>query len=496
MFDSVEELSAKLAATGYFIDPIMTMDIFLAGKLRKPLILEGPAGSGKSLIARTLAETLSCDFQNLSLADIKQEHLGASGRRVREIWEHARTHRPSIIFIDECDGVFGRRGAAETDVIAADVVGSFLPEWDGIEQISGIMLIGATNKRGMLDDAIISRFGWEMEVPLPGAAERRKILEQELRANRIEMELPDATASLTQGMSGRDIRNLAAATKSLAYPSAPTAQHLVKAAGSTRNRGNAQVGRAETWDSLALEPAALERLKLVSALLRDAEKWRAQGVGVPNSLLLTGSDGGIKRQLAQTLSNESGLTFLAPTLSDFKANYSGQSANRVKLFFERARASSPAIVFLDRLDMVAPNRNVANATDALSNEIIGQLAQECERTRFSDGHVFLLGATSNPDQVDPEVLDCFQERMAVTLPNRDARIKLFTRLLTDKKIDFSLDDGAVLLAQLIEGKGLDSRDIENSVQAAQQKALLRAVRNGGPEHYSITLDDFEPLQTA
>jgi SpoVK/Ycf46/Vps4 family AAA+-type ATPase len=122
------------------------------------------------------------------------------------------------------------------------------------------------------------------------------------------------------------------------------------------------------------------------------------------------------------------------------------------------------------------------------------LAQECERAQFNDGHVFLLGATSNPEQVDPEVLDCFQERMAVTLPNRDARIKLFTRLLTDKKIDFSLDDGAVLLAELTDGKSFDSRDIENSVQAAQQKALLRAVRNGGPEHYSIALDDFEPLQ--
>jgi SpoVK/Ycf46/Vps4 family AAA+-type ATPase len=479
------------------LDILRRMELFENGDPAAPrgLLLHGPTGSGKSLIARTLAQTLNCDFQNLSLADIKQEHLGASGRRVREIWEQARTHRPSIIFIDECDGVFGRRGAAETDVIAADVVGSFLPEWDGIEQTPGIMVIGATNKRSMLDDAIISRFGWEMEVPLPGAAERRKILEQELRANHIEMELPEDTAWLTQGMSGRDIRTLAAATKSLAYPNAATYVHLQEAAGTARKRGNAQVGRAETWDSLALEPSALERLKLVSALLRDAEKWRAQGVGVPNSLLLTGSDGGIKRQLAQTLSNESGLTFLAPTLSDFKANYSGQSGNRVKLFFEGARASSPAIVFLDRLDMIAPNRNVANATDALSNEVIGQLAQECERTQFSEGHVFLLGATSNPDQVDPEILDCFQERMAVTLPNRDARIKLFTRLLTDKKIDFSLDDGAVLLAELTEGQSLDSRDIENSVQAAQQKALLRAVRNGGPEHYSMSLDDFDLLQS-
>jgi SpoVK/Ycf46/Vps4 family AAA+-type ATPase len=479
------------------LDILRRMELFENGDPAAPrgLLLHGLSGTGKSLVGRTLAETLNCDFQKLSLADIKQEHLGASGRRVREIWERARANRPSIIFIDDCEGVFGRRGAAETDVIAADVVVSFLPEWDGIEQTPGIMVIGATNKRSMLDDAIISRFGWEMEVPLPGALERLRILEQELRANRIEIELPEDIASLTQGMSGRDIRNLAAATKSLTHPYAPTAAHLLEAVGSTRKRGNAQVGRAETWDSLALEPAALERVKLISALLRDAENWRAQGVGVPNSLLLTGSDGGIKRQLAQTLASESGLTFLAPTLSDFKANYSGQSGNRVKLFFERARASSPAIVFLDRLDMIAPSRNIANATDALNNEIIGQLAQECERTKYSDAHVFLLGATNNPDQVDPEVLDCFQERMAVALPNRDARIKLFTRLLMEKKIDFSLNDGAILLAELTEGKNLDSRNIENSVRAAQQKALLRAVRNGGPEHYSITLDDFEPLQT-
>jgi len=429
------------------LDILRRMELFENDDPAAPrgLLLHGPSGTGKSLVARTLAETLNCDFQKLSLADIKQEHLGASGRRVREIWERARANRPSIIFIDDCEGVFGRRGAAETDVIAADVVGSFLPEWDGIEETSGIMVIGATNKRSGLDDAIISRFGWEMEVPLPGAPERRQILEQELRANRIDMELPEDTASLTQWMSGRDIRNLAAATKSLAYPNAPTYVHLLEAAGAARKRGNAQIGRAETWDSLALEPGALERLRLISALLRDAEKWHAQGVGVPNSLLLTGSDGGIKRQLAQTLSNESGLTFLAPTLSDFKANYSGQSGNRVKLFFERARASSPAIVFLDRLDMIAPNRNVANATDALSNEIIGQLAQECERMQFSEGHVFLLGATNNPDQVDPEVLGCFRERMAVAFPNRDARIKLFTRLLMEKKIDFSLNDGAIPL---------------------------------------------------
>jgi hypothetical protein len=112
------------------LDILRRMELFEAGDPAAPrgLLLQGPSGTGKTLIARTLANTASCDFQKLSLADIKERDLGASGQRVREIWNHARSHRPAIIFIDECDGVFGRRGAAETDVIASDIVQAFLPE--------------------------------------------------------------------------------------------------------------------------------------------------------------------------------------------------------------------------------------------------------------------------------------------------------------------------------------------------------------------------------
>jgi ATP-dependent 26S proteasome regulatory subunit len=91
------------------LDILRRMELFENGDPAAPrgLLLHGPSGTGKSLVARTLAETLNCDFQKLSIADIKQEHLGASGRRVREIWERARANRPSIIFIDDCEGVFG-----------------------------------------------------------------------------------------------------------------------------------------------------------------------------------------------------------------------------------------------------------------------------------------------------------------------------------------------------------------------------------------------------
>jgi SpoVK/Ycf46/Vps4 family AAA+-type ATPase len=475
------------------LDILRRMELFEITDPAAPhgLLLSGPTGTGKSLIARTIAETTSCDFQKLSLPDLKQENLGASGRRVREIWDHARSHRPAIIFVDECDSVFGRRGAAESDVVATEVVNAFLPEWDGIEQTSGIMVIGATNRRDSLDDAIISRFGWESETPNPGNLERKRILEQELKANGVLLPLPDDIGTSIQGMSGRDIRNLAASTKSLSHPDAPTIEHLYEAAKAARKRGSARVGHAWSWETLAIDALSLERLQLICALLRDAERWSSQNVTIPRNLLLTGHDAGLKSQLAQALANESGLTLLAPTLSDLKARVLGESGNRVKSLFERARSTAPAILFLDRLENVAPNRGMAGAMDPLTNEIIGQLIQECERIQNTESHIFLLGSASNLEQVDPAVLDCFHEEMAIGLPGGDARAKLFTQFLADKKISFPLADGALLLAQLTERQAMASRDVENLVRSAEQKALLRAVRNGGPEHYSIVLEDFE-----
>jgi SpoVK/Ycf46/Vps4 family AAA+-type ATPase len=480
------------------LDILRRIELFESGDPAAPhgLLLYGPTGTGKSMIARTIAETASCDFQKLSLPDLKKENLGASGRRVRDIWNHARRHRPAIIFIDECDSVFARRGGAESDVVAADVVQAFLPEWDGIEKTSGIMVIGATNRRDLLDDAIISRFGWEAEIGIPGSSERRHILEQELKAVRIELQLPEDLGSLIQGMSGRDIRNIAAATKSLAHPQSPTLEHLYEAVKATRKRGSARVGHSETWDTLPVDEATLERLKLTCALLRDSEKWSTQGITRPKSLLLTGPDTGLKKQIAQVLGNESGLTLLAPTLSDLKANILGESGNRIKLLFDRARSTAPAILFLDRLENITPHRGTSGAIDPLTNEIIGQLIQESERAQDAQNHIFLLGSTSSPEQVDPAVRDCFHDQLVIGLPGRDAKVKLFTQLLSDKKLSFPLIDGAVLLAQLTEHQPMGSRDVENLVHAAEQKALLRAIRNGGPEHYVITLDDFGPIERA
>jgi len=454
------------------------------------LLLTGPPGTGKTLVARTLREMMGCDFQMLSLADLKDQKVGASGKRVREVWDRARKHQPAIIFIDECEGILGRRGAAETDAFATDIVQAFLAEWDGIRENAQVWVIGATNRRDMLDDAILSRFGWEIELQLPGMEDRRQILSQEVKALGLSVEVPQEAAALTQGMSGRDLKQLAQSVRSVAYPAEPTQEHFLDAIGAARKSRNTKVDRKAGWETLVLDDAILDRLKLVCALLRDAEKWQTQGVSIPRSLLLAGPSGVGKTQVARTLANESGLTFIAATTADVKANYLGQSGNRVKLLFERARSSAPAILFLDELDVIAPDRAAAGSNDQLTDEIVGQLLQEMDGISARDSHVFLVAASNHLERIDTAVRSRFQEKLVIPLPDRNARTRLLANLLAGKKIGFPLNDGAVLLAGQTKDQALSGRDLEGWVQAAEQKALLRALRDGGPENFAIGLEDF------
>jgi len=453
------------------------------------LLLTGPPGTGKSLIGNALAHTSCCNFQHLTPAALKMDHLGGSAQKVREVWAKARQEQPSILYLDECEGVLGRRGSAETDAVSTEIVQAFLAEWDGLSKDDRVLVIGATNRRDLLDDAILSRFGWEMKISLPSEEDRIRIFEQELKNVDIEITLPTEFRSLTQGMSGRDLQEAARTSRRMAHPEMPSLEQIREAVAKLRKGRNTVVSADSRWENLVLDTKLLSRLKLVSSLLRDTENWRAQGISIPRSLLLQGPSGTGKTEIGRTLANESGLAFFAATTADLKANYLGQSGNRVKQVFERARAQGPSILFLDELDIVAPDRGVGE-DDPLTREIVGQLLQEIDGVQAHPEHVFVLGATNRPEAVDGAILSRFAERLQVSLPDHAARIQLLFILLKGKKLDFSLGDGVRLLADLTENKAFSGRDLRSWVAAAEQSALMRAFENGGPDRYVITLDDF------
>jgi AAA+ superfamily predicted ATPase len=110
-----------------------------------------------------------------------------------------------------------------------------------------------------------------------------------------------------------------------------------------------------------------------------------------------------------------------------------------------------------------------------------------------DSHVFLVAASNHIERIDAAVRSRFQEKLIIPLPDHQARIRLLANLLAGKKIGFPLNDGTVLLADQTKDQALSGRDLEGYVQAAEQKALLRALRDGGPENFTIRLEDFGEL---
>jgi transitional endoplasmic reticulum ATPase len=450
------------------------------------LLLEGPSGTGKTLTARCIAEATNCYFEAITLADVKQKELGFSSQKVRELWNRAREKQPAILFFDECEGVFGQRGAAETDVVASEIVKTILAEWNDDTVRPRIMVIGATNRPDLIDSAILSRFDWKLTVALPDKQERLDILRREMSAMDANSVVPDEMGELTQGMSGRDLRNLASQVRTIAYPNTPTAESFYGAVKSTRKTNNTKVDENARWDALAIDPATLDKLKLFCQLLRDSESWSAQGIEVPKSLLLYGPSGTGKTQIARTLANESGLGFTAATSADVKGIHLGESGNRVKLIFSRARGQAPAILFLDELDIVAPKRGATK--DPLTEEIVGQLLQEMDGIEAHANQVFVVAATNRPDSIDPAIVSRFQKRIEVPLPDHRARLKLLTTRLSKKRLSFDLNGTAQALADRTDGKS--HRDLISLISEAEEKALMRAIHDGGPEHFSLQLEDF------
>jgi len=187
------------------------------------------------------------------------------------------------------------------------------------------------------------------------------------------------------------------------------------------------VDRKAGWETLVLDDAIFDRLKLVCALLRDAEKWQAQGVSIPRSLLLAGPSGVGQDAGRPDACNESGLPCIAATTADVKANYLGQSGNRVNCSSSGARSSAPAILFLDELDVIASDRAAAG-NDQLTDEIVGQLLQEMDGISAHDSHVFLVATSNHLERIDVAVRSRFQEKLIIPLPNHQARVRLLANL--------------------------------------------------------------------
>lgn len=191
-----------------------TMYEAAGAKIPKGILLEGPPGTGKTLIAKAIASEANANFFAVASSEFVELFVGMGAAKVRGLFKEARENAPSIIFIDEIDAVGKQRGTGINmgNDEREQTLNQLLAEMDGFAQNEGVLVIAATNRRDVLDKALLrpGRFDRIINVPLPDRESRKSILGVHLRNKQIEDGISlDMLSELTAGFSGAQLQNLA-----------------------------------------------------------------------------------------------------------------------------------------------------------------------------------------------------------------------------------------------------------------------------------------------
>ncbi len=190
----------------------------LGYSMPKGMLLHGPSGAGKTLMAKAVATESEANFISIRGPELLSKWVGESERGVREVFRRARQASPCIIFFDEIDALAPIRGLGNDSMATERVVSQLLTELDGMQELSGVVVIAATNRIDMIDPALLraGRFDKILYMPLPDKDGRRSILEIHLRDKKLVSDVDvDKLTEMTDGLSGADIASVVNTAMSL-----------------------------------------------------------------------------------------------------------------------------------------------------------------------------------------------------------------------------------------------------------------------------------------
>ncbi len=471
----------------------------VGAKVPKGILLFGPPGCGKTLLARALAGEAGASFYSISGSDFVELYVGVGASRVRELFKDARENAPAIVFIDELDSIARRRSAggmavANSSSEQEQALNQILAEMDGFSPMEGIILIGATNRPDTLDPALLrpGRFDRSIGLELPDQSGRQAILAVHARGKPLDVDADlAAIAERAVGMTGADLESvvneaglIAARVGRTAISQAYLLQALERVLEaperqrrlSMRDRSVGQRTLAEdrmTFADVAGADEAIEELAEVKDYLGAPDRFAAMGARIPRGYLLSGPPGCGKTLLARAVAGESNAAFISAAGTEFVQRYVGEGAARVRDLFAEARSVAPAILFIDEIDAVGGARGGMANDHSERHQTLNQILVELDGFSQRSG-VVVMAATNRPDALDPALVrpGRFDRQVVMELPDIAARRAILDVHAAGKRLGRGADLDAV--ARLT--RGMAGADLANVMNEA---ALLAARRQAG-----------------
>jgi len=495
------------------------------------VLLHGPPGTGKTMLAKAVANESDAYFITINGPEIMSKYYGESEHKLREAFEEAEKNTPAIIFVDEIDSIAPKR-AEVTGEVERRVVAQLLSLMDGLKTRKNVIVIGATNRPEALDMALRrpGRFDREIELRVPDREGRREIFQIHTRGMPLAEDVNlDDLADRTYGFVGADIAAMCreAAMNSLRriLPEINLEQKEIP-----KETLDKLIVTRSDFESVMkeIQPSAMREilfevpnvtwedvggLETVKSLLAEAVEWplrygesfRRIGVEAPKGVLLYGPPGTGKTLLAKAIANESEANFIIIKGSDILSKWYGESEKHIAEIFKKARQVAPAIIFLDELDALAPVRGAAIGEPHVTERIVNELLSELDGLEELRG-VVVIGATNRPDIIDPALLrpGRFDEMILVPVPDAKTRLEVFrvhTRRMSlagdvnlDELVSLTDDFTGADIAAVCKKAGRFAMREDINATSVGQKHFLAAINDTGPSVTSDVMVYYEQIK--
>lgn len=471
----------------------------------KGVLLHGPPGCGKTLIARAVANETDAFFISISGPEVMAKYYGESEARLRSVFEQAQKNAPAIVFIDEIDSIAPKREELGSEKqVEKRVVAQLLALLDGIESRGQIIVIGATNIPDVLDPALRrpGRFDREISIPIPDKNGRLEILQIHTRGMPLTGDVVlEKLAGITHGFVGADLeafaREAAMVTLRKILPMVDFQldeipyETLLELEISSENFTEAlkevepsaireffvEVPDVGWEDVGGLENVKQQLMEAIEWPLKYPELFEKANTRPPKGILLYGPPGTGKTLVAKAVANESGVNFISVKGPALMSKFLGESEKGIRNVFKKAKQAAPTILFFDEIDALTPIRGMGGGDSTRTTErVISQFLTELDGIEELKG-VVVLAATNRLDMIDPAVLRAgrFDVILELPIPDRNVRKKIFEIHTRGKPMAKDVDPDE--LAEKTED--CSGADIEDIVRQASSFAIREFLENEG-----------------